>query len=553
MIESSFDIGPKTEKLRQSLMAPFSFVISPGEDSESFVSVDDVERLPRCGKCGGYYSSFSVTNADSWTCPICGFRNRVPVPDDLPKDNDIRVVINDPVSEEITVLYLALDFHPNDLDAIRPGVLASLKSLTDRPFIVLLGHSDAVFAALCPYRKFYSYVDGVATYTFEGSPETEEICAPVLLLNDLTTIDFSSLIFPPNQILRVMKTVRNLQAVPAPIPFSQIELLISTTASNLRLNPVHFISLVPSVGLLSPKFAPIFHQPFRLDFVTAQFSFQAAQTMSDIPGVVICFGRKNLARHLKSLIRTRTIYQVYQRFRANGVQPSWRRLASPYASDEDQILFTPVFANSRQPVVLDLIPTGKADMACVQITSKMITWSASEHRYMMVLRISTRSIRLSDEVGEIVPTVHPEVLFWLWLTRTFEQETGHVIAGLYRGVAGILKELSDEDPRVASLVSSVCSLKHLDIMSEDEQTRKLARSALCLTPPRAVTLTPEYESENKVAVAGFTVYVDGEGNEAAATAYNSILFGARFVKTVPEWCKAVDPKSLAFLESLMND
>jgi hypothetical protein len=553
MIEASFDIGPKTERLRQSLMAPFSLVISPGEDSDRFAVIGDVEVIPRCKQCGAYYSNFAVKTEDSWTCPICGCRNEGAIPDNFPQEQDIEVVINDPVNSEIMVLYLALDFHPTDLEAIKPGILAFLKLLTDRPLVVLLGHSDTVFAALCPYERFYSFVDGVATFTFEGSPDLTEAPAPVLLLNDLSAIDFSSLIFPPSQIHRIMQTVRNLQHVPVAIPFAQVENVIATTARLMRLNLVHFITVVPVVGHISKKFAPIVHQPFRLDFVTPQFNSQAVQSMSELPGTVSFFGRKNLFRHLKCLIRSRTIYQVYQRFRARGVSPSWRRLSNPITNDDEQLLFSPVVVDPHQPSVLDLIPNGKSDNAFVQITSKMIKWSPSENRHVMILRVLTRSIKLCDKLSEIVASVNAKTLMWLWLTRTMDQEVSRVIAGLFRGVAGILKELSDDDPKVTPLVNSICSLKYLDIVSSDEQVRIVARAALCLTPPRAVAFCPEYDGENKMVVAGFTVYVDGEGSEAALNAYNSILYGSRILKTVPEWCKAVDGKSFEFLESLLND
>jgi hypothetical protein len=264
------------------------------------------------------------------------------------------------------------------------------------------------------------------------------------------------------------------------------------------------------------------------------------------------FGRGTLLKHLRSLVLDRTIYQVYQRFRASGVAPSWRPLPSPYSVDEDGLLFSPVLVDKHQPVVLDLIPQGE-EKGLVQITAKMAKWSPENGRHVCILRVITIPVRLSNQLTEVVRSVFPDVLFWLWLTRTLEQESGPVIAGLFRGSANLLKELKDDDGRVERLVQCVCSIKHLDLMDQDERIRSSSRNALCLTPPRCVDLCPRWDEEKKVGVAGFTVYTDDQANEAALEAYYSLVFGAKFRVPVPEWVKGADPKSLEFLESLVND
>jgi hypothetical protein len=270
-----------------------------------------------------------------------------------------------------------------------------------------------------------------------------------------------------------------------------------------------------------------------------------------IPGTIFVATDNTLLKILKSLIIDRSVYQLFAIYRARGVQPSWRMLPFPAALENGGLLSCPVLPGRRQPFVLDLKPDGSAPEATVQITAKMALWSASSSRYVVVLRKFTRKLRLSDNIEEIISSVNPSVLLWLWVTRTLDQSIRNVLAGVFRAATGLIGKLAANDVKRAALIHGCCALKFLDFASDEAPVRSGGRYALCLNPPALFPVVPVYDPEKGFAVAGSVVFADEESNDGALKAYFATFVGGSLRRPIPDWCKAADPKSAEFLNSLL--
>jgi hypothetical protein len=183
----------------------------------------------------------------------------------------------------------------------------------------------------------------------------------------------------------------------------------------------------------------------------------------------------------------------------------------------------------------------------------MVIWSDAAQKHITVVRAFSRSFQLSEDPQEVVRSVDASVLIWLWLTRTLDESVRHVIAGLFRATAAILKYLPRDDVKAKQFIHSCCSLKFFDLASDVPLTQSNGRYALCLTAPTVLKAWPDYNTERKFAVSLNCVYADDQQNQAALAAYNEIAIGARMIVPVPEWCVSPEPASLQFLESLLSD
>ena len=554
MIEESFEIGPVNEKLKQHLRAPFSLVVSPAEDVEIVKSPVDASRFPRCGHCQAYFSSLCDKDANSWTCCICSKKNEGAVDSQIPGVNEVEMCVEeDEVGLEVIVLYLSLGFNRADIDVMRPGVMAFFKLLKTygRPVMLLFGHGEAVFAACCPYMRCYSVENGVVRYAppAEWNDSFESMPAPVALINRRENIDFSSFIFAPEQIESLLVTVQNITNVPVDVPYQKCLDTAAHLANNYSSSPVHMINVLPIVDTES-DFDFIAGQCFRFDVMTPSHTHAAHKLMADLPGTIMFFTKSNVLASLKYFVAASTVYQTYFKCRARGVSPSVRTSFAPCSMCEDGVEFIPVLPDHKYPVVVDLKPEGK-ETGVLQITAKMTVWNDTQKKHTTILRVLTRSIKMSANQDEIIDSLKPNVVLWLWLTRTLDQPISNVIAGLFRTSAAIIALLAEDDPNAQQLTHAICALKKCDLMNADQWIRSQNRYALCLTPPRHFPLCPEFVADKNYARIGNTVYADNTSNEAAVSVYHQIPVNPRIFTPIPEWVKTPDPAALDFLNSLL--
>jgi hypothetical protein len=552
MIASSFVIGPKTEALRQRIMSPFSLVVSPGQTADLLVSKLNCDEYPRCAHCGAYYSSISHRDASSWSCALCSKSTPTVIADDVVAAADVQILVDEPIGLEVTVLYLSLDFHSEDIEIIKPPLLAFLNEFDSRPLVVMLGHSDAPFALLCPDATYYSIVDGIVTSAPPQKLAASAFPAPIQLLSDVSSVNFCSFIFAPAQFASVLATIRKLRPISGKLPFDRVLTVSSTLCQHWPNNPIHFIAIVPQIGVFSKKLDGLHSSLVRLDVLTPTFNSFATEARNIFPGLVLIFMAHTLLKSLKTLIADRSIYQNFMKSRSRGVVTTWKPLPAPCCFDDQGHHFAPVLPNNGQSFVLDMRPNGHSATAVVQITSKMVIWSDAAQKHVTVVRAFSRSFQLSEDPREVVGSVDPSVIIWLWLTRTLNESVRHVIAGLFRATAGILKYLPRDDVKAKQFIHSCCSLKFFDLTSDVPLTQSNSRYSLCLTAPTVFKAWPDHDPDKKFAICLNCVYADDKQNQAAIAAYNEIAIGARIVSPVPEWCVSPDPASFQFLESLLS-
>jgi hypothetical protein len=461
--------------------------------------------------------------------------------------------VNEPVGVEVTVLYLSVSFHPEDLDVIKPAVLAFLKSSLDgRPLIVMFGHPDATVAILCPHVACFSCVDGMAIRT-SSDVEFDDLPAPILLSDDVAALNISRFIFAPEQTKGVAATLQRIVQVGGAVPIDRVLTSAALVSKGLPLSPVHMIAIVPRVGSIADRLPSFQSALVRIDFLTPVFDDFTDHARRTAAGAVLVFTRHNLLKNLRSLTAARSIYQNYMLARAAGVATAWRPLPSPACYDESGRHFAPVLPDVRQPFVLDLRIAGRATAAVVQVTAKMITFCPRTQRHHTVVRALTRRFELSDVPADVVKSVDPPVLLWLWLTRTLAESPRNVVAGLFRATAAVIRYLDPADQRAALLRSACCALKFTDLAADAGQVAANARYALCLRAPHDIAISPRWDAATKVAVCGNSVYTDDRANQDALKEYYAIPLAARMQTPVPGWCVEVDPAGAQFLDSLLKD
>jgi hypothetical protein len=458
------------------------------------------------------------------------------------------LTIDEPIDDEITVVYLALTFHASDIRIIKPILVSFLKTLQGRPIVFLLGHPDATFAALCPHTRHFSRSGEHLLYSGLASADSafDDLPAPIVLLSACPT-DICPFIFAPQQIPTVINTIGRLDSISGRTSLSPLLDVNITLTTLFPKSPVHAIAIVPTLRT-PPSIFPNPDRLFRFDLVAAVYNESIEQTLSIIPGSTLVFTGFTLLKILTSLVADRSVYQLLARVRARGVAPSWRLLPYPAQFEEDGLLSCTALPTRRQPFVLDLKPLGESE-AVVQITAKMVIWSNSDGKYLTVLRIFNRKLSLTEKVGDLVKSVNVRVLLWLWLTRTLDQSMRNVLAGIFRAAAGIIS--AGGDP--ADLSRGCCALKFCDFAGEDAHWRSNGRYSLCLTPPSMYPLVPHYDKDAGFAVCGNAIFADEEGNDGAVKAYHASFVGGRISRPIPDWCKHPDPKTLEFLNSLISD
>lgn len=514
MINSSLEIGPVNEKVRQKLMMPFSFIISPGSVNPNIQTVsEEVQLFPRCERCGAYFSKNCKKDESnsSWFCEICSHQNNLLTENkeeestkNFPEitSDDFQFVKTHQLGEEITVIYLSLNFHPKDFSIISSSIIDFLQnSNLNKPILFLLGHKNSDFQILAPYQTKYfrdsqnndiiSKIpeDSIQSESNTTSP-TNDLPAPVFKFSSsqLNKFDISKFIFTPDQYSNIIKTIEKIEPIQNPsTPFrhftNSVEAIrnLIQKKNEQKINPIHFVSIIPSIDNYLPSrlLKNLYETLFRVDILTPTHSSDMQDTLETIPGTVSLFNSNNLSRNLSKILlppfltksssenvidpnsklniyRKRgqgTVYQWNSFARSSGSKTAWRFAKMPYAFEEKGFAFSPVLPSTEQPFVLDIHPDGSSDFINVQITAKMFIVIPSEKSdndftsYSSVLRVFNRTIKLSSDVKKIAESINVNSLLWLWVTRTLGQSQRDVLAALYRATARIVKLLINDDQK----------------------------------------------------------------------------------------------------------
>lgn len=667
MIDVSLETGPANEKVRQKLMIPFSFVISPGSLNSSIQTIqEDVQSFPRCQKCGAYFSKYCQKDESksTWYCDICSHQNVISnekKDDEQTKifpeitSDDFQFVKKHQLGEEITVIYISLNFHPKDFKIISNSLVDFLQnSNLTKPIIFLLGRKEHDFTIFAPYKSSY-FLDlqnnNIITRIAKDSSEmntkdelqTNHLPAPIFNLSSaqLSKEDISKFIFSPDQYTNIIKTLEKVSSVPKPaVPFKHfintietLQLLIQGKDSS-TFNPIHFVSIIPSIDDYFPSrfIRKMYDTLIRIDILTPTYSDEIQDTTQVIPGTVSIFNTGNLSRNISKILLPPfitkssiekvkeqhskfcgydkrgqgTVYQWNSLARSKGSRTVWRFGKVPNCYEDKGIAFSAVLPSTEQPFVLDIHPDGTSDYVSVQITAKMFSIVEGDDPsfYSSVFRVFNRKIKLSSDVKKIVESINVNTLLWLWITRTLEQSQRDVLAAVYRSTARIIQFLVQDDDddkndrdeidsingrpnkKIADLVHGVCSLKHSDLMSQDDRLKILSRYSMLLSSPNFFRLIPKYDEKNKVAVFGNSVYYDviTKDDENELNSENdrksenddqnqqkdesktkkivsievleelmNILFMEKTESPIPDWCKSPDKQTLEFIHSLVSE
>lgn len=441
MIDSSLEIGPANEKIRQKLMIPFSFVVSPGSTNSNIQTIEgEVQSFPRCQKCGAYFSKYCQKDESNstWTCEICSHQNNTSKDENNDDSNkklpeitldDFQFVKTHQLGEEIIVLYISLNFHPKDFQIISTCLIDFFKkSNLSKPVIILLGQKKHDFSILAPYKSTYfrdPENNNVITKIkkdmneLESNEEskTNELPAPIFNLTSaqLQKEDISKFIFSPEQYPNIIKTIEKIAPIQkSDVSFNHFINAIDTLRLSIQsqdsqvINPIHYVSILTSISdYFSSRFAKkLYDTLIRVDIITPTYNDELLDAIQVIPGSISLFNSSNLVRNLcrslSSPFLTKsssekvdddeyhsklcgygkrglgTVYQWNSYVRSNGCRTVWRLPKTPFCYDDKGVTFSPVLPSTEQPFVLDIHPDGTSDYATVQITAKMFMYTKSE-------------------------------------------------------------------------------------------------------------------------------------------------------------------------------
>lgn len=338
MIDISLETGPANEKVRQKLMIPFSFVISPGSSNANIQTFsEEVQLFPRCIKCGAYISKFCQKDESSstWRCDICLHQNKISTQKEndntsgkiFPEitSDDFQFVKKHQLGEEITVFYVSLNFHPKDFQIISTSIIDFLKhSNIKKPLLFLLGQKGHDFSILAPYKSKY-FIDpernNIITKIEKDLNETEkneeiqtnDFPAPVFNFStdQFLKEDVSKFIFSPDQYSTIIKTIERVSSIQKPpVPFSHFINSIETIRSSIQsnespmINPLHFVSIIPSINDYFPSrfLKKTYDTLIRIDILTPTYNDEFQDAIQIIPGSISLFNSGNLVRNICKIL-----------------------------------------------------------------------------------------------------------------------------------------------------------------------------------------------------------------------------------------------------------
>lgn len=553
MIESSFEIGPKSEKIRQTLSSPFSLIVSPGSNQQMEKSTIPISQYPRCQFCESYYSHLCINNEDGWVCSICGKINKVEYPKNGPENDDFEFDVNENVGKEVTVIFLSLNFHNDDLKIIISDLTKFINEVEERNLMIVLGNGELPLMFLCPYDPCFECKDGFIKHIQNDDEQIDYeklkmLNAPIIRIFEKPK-DFSKLIFEKKQFCTIINTLNNVTSMRGKYDCNEIYRVCELLISQFQFSPIHFVSIIPGINQKPYKLNKFYSSMIRIDILTPNLLTYTEPTVKILPGLFQLFNEDNLLRKLRYTLREKVPYQSYMKFHLTGCKASWKPNQYTLSFEDGNVLFAPIFINSSTPFVLDIHTNGSSDNINIQIVSRIFVYNETQKNYKNILRVFNRKIKLSENTDEIFSTMNLNSLIWLWITRTLNNKPRDVIAGLYRNSAKLLDMINDEDNvKTKDLTSASCSLNYYNIMNEDSNVRFQSRILLCNTAPDEYLFIPKYEQDKGIAICCDTLYCDEKNEETEKLLNNNPMLNLSI--PIPDWCKTPSPNNLSILNRL---
>jgi len=549
------ETGPFSESIRQKLNTPFSIVVTPGENQKIECLEASFESLVRCRHCQAYISTFCERNEKSWKCSICGNTNQEAGQVICPQHNQYQISLEDRVDIPITAIYLSMDYHQNDLDIIKPSVIHYLRESQGQNLLFFIGCSEEKFSILCPHVSLYTLEDGQIKYSPPDNinlDQFNEKPCPIVQVNPDQQKSLVSFIFNSSQTNSIIHTIGRLSKSKTRIPFEQNLSICQFLHDFFPSSPVHFVSIIPLLSQIPDSFKQQYSSLLCFDILTPYYSEFVIEASEVIPGRVMLFNDKNLLSVLRYVFLEKPIYQCFMRARVSNCDSSWKTIPYPFSLDERGILFSPVLVNSKQPFVLDLHPKGVSTELFVQVTAKMIKYDHQKGVFNPILIVFNQKISVSSTITEIVESINPKVLFWLWFTRTLDKSPRDVMAGLFRVSSSLVSVLNRDNKLYESLIRCCCCMKFYAFNSDNDINRFIGRSLLCFVSPHHLSVLPEKDEECNCYITMSGIYSDSPNEKTFKKAEEIGFFNGVF-SPIPDWVKVNDPQSLEFFESLLPD
>ena len=562
MIDYPFSLCPNTEKLRTKLNAPFSAIITPAAKTEiPFIDVNYKE-FARCKKCKAYYSNLCEKTDNSWKCAVCDAINSDSLCNFLPEGNDYEIKVNDTVGVPILVLYFDLGFCEKDIETMKPSIIAFLKSLKDTNLMVLFGNQGVECSLLAPHYSFFKKSGEIIVKKDknENMPNLEQfnsIPAPIVNFTAVPN-DFSPFIFSPEQIPSAILAFERIQQG-MKNSFKNAIRLIVHISETAKYTPIHFISITRDVTFIPDAIRKYYENLLCLDLLTPTYNKETQSTNDVIPGRVLFFTGSTLLNILSFCTREKPIYQLLMCCRSRNAKPTWRPSPSLPQYLSQNTFCCPIIHLRRQPFVLDIHPmcTDRCENIFYQLTAKMTRYNPETHQYSSILRIFNRTIKTSNSINDIVASVDPNALMWLWITRTLQKPPRDVVAALYRAVANFISLLPKDSEAAQSLIRICCAIRFLGFTSTNGLDVLIGKQILTTISPKELSLDPEIvvndKTNKETAVTAAGIYADDANDEVAVEEAVRLGYLPKIISPIPEWCKTPDPQSLEFLESLLPD
>lgn len=552
MLQVSVSEAPNTEKLRQKLTVPVSAIVSPTENT-TIPSLDlSYEQVPRCRKCQAYISNYCAKDENTWTCAICGNKNDEHIEDFLPNSEDLELKVMEKIGIPITCVYIDIGFCVSDIDTMKPGLIAFLRSFVNTQLIIMLGIQITQVTLLCPHKSYYTNTELGPVCNYSGEKPN---LAPAPAVN-FTKFpdDLTPFIFHTSQIESIVKSIELISSCPKPA-FATLLQNAYRVSEYFPHNPIHFIAISHGPALIPDSFKSVYSNLLAIDILTPQFTEESIQASKIIPGRILFFRADTFLNMLAFATRDRPTYQLIMGCRCSSGKTEWKLNPYPVQYENKGVLVSPVVPLKRQPYVLDIHPNGGTAIR-FQVTAKYTCYKEKTNSYESVLRIFNRKVSLTEDVPKILSGVDANALMWLWITRSLSNSSRDVIAALFRVIASYIGSLPQDSPSIPLLTNACCSLRHYDLASENKLKKLICTMMLCSLPPRMLSMAPDVQiSQNskRVCTCLSGVFADDPQDEKAVAEALKLGYTQTVESPIPDWCLEIDQKSLEFLESLLPD